>query len=80
MIFWNLHMRQRLRRACTRVHSQFSIDGYGMSSMQMDSFCVSQLEPQFWKMALLYTSLYKQTNLTNLLSCLTLWFAWLFLK
>ena len=27
---------KRLRRACARVHSQFSIYGYGMSSMQMD--------------------------------------------
>ena len=31
-----------------------------------------------WKKALLYISLYKQTNLANLLSCLTLWFAGFF--
>ena len=35
-------------------------------------------ETTTWKKALLYVSLYKQTNLANLLSCLTLWFAWLF--
>ena len=57
-------MRQRLRRACARVHSQFSIDGYGMSNMQMDQFCVSRLKPQLGK-GPLYISLYKQTNLTK---------------
>ena len=33
---------------------------------------------QLGKKALLYISLYKQPHLANLLSCLTLWFAWLF--
>ena len=33
---------------------------------------------QLGKKALLYISLYKQTHLANLLSCLRLWFAWLF--
>ena len=33
-----------------------------------------------WKKALLYKSLYKQTYLAHLLSCLTLWFVWLFLS
>ena len=34
--FGTYNVRQRLRVACAMVHSQFSIDGYGMSSMQMD--------------------------------------------
>ena len=39
---------------------------------------VSTTQTTTWKKALLYISLYKQTYLANLLSCLTLWFVWLF--
>ena len=75
-------MRQRLRRACASLHSQFSIDGSGMSSIT--TFMLNGLilchttQTTTWKKALLYISLYKQTNLANLLSCLTLWFACFF--
>ena len=77
-------MRQRLRRACASLHSQFSIDGSGMSSITdfmlngLILCLTTQTTP--WKNALLYISLYEQTNLANLLSCLTLWFAWFFLS
>ena len=60
-----------------------SIDGSGMSSII--AFMLNGLilclttQTTTWKKALLYISLYKQTNLANLLSCLMLlWFAWLF--
>ena len=77
-------MRQRLRRACASLHSEFSIDGSGMSSIT--AFLLNGLilclttQNTTWKKTLLRISLFKQTNLANLLSCLTLWFAWLFLK
>ena len=82
--FGTYNVRQRLRRACTSLHSQFSIDGSGMSSIM--AFMLNGLilclttQTTTWKRELLYISLYKQTNLANLLSCLTLWLAWLFLK
>ena len=75
-------MQQRLRQACASVHSQFSIDGSGMSSIT--AFMVNGLilflttQTTTWEKAILYISLYKQTNLANLLSSLTQWFAWLF--
>ena len=62
-------MRQRLRRACASLHSQFSIDGSGMSSIT--AFMLNGLilcltsQTTTWKKALLYISLYKQTNLAN---------------
>ena len=59
-----------------------SIDGSGMSSItafMLNGFILYlTTKTATWKKALLYISLYKQTNLANLLSCLTLWFAWLF--
>ena len=82
--FGTYNVRQRLRRACESVHSQFSIDGSGMSSIT--AFMLNGLilclttQTTTRKRALMYISLYKQTNLANLLSCLTLRFAWLFLK
>ena len=82
--FSTYNVRQRLRWACASLHSQFSIDGSGMSSIT--AFMLNGLilclttQTTTWKKALLYISLYKQTNLANLLSCLTLWFAWLFFK
>ena len=75
-------MRQRLRRACACLHSQFSIDGSCMSSIA--AFIMNGLilclatQTTTWKKALLYISLYKQTNLASLLSCLTLWSACFF--
>ena len=56
-----------------------SVDGSGMSSIT--AFMLNGLilclttQTTLWKKALLYISLHKQTNLANLLSCLTLWFA-----
>ena len=81
--FGTYNVRQRLRRACASVHFQYSIDGSGMSSItafMLNGSLILCLETQTttWKMALLYISLYKQTYLVNLLSCLTLRFAWLF--
>ena len=60
-----------------------SIVGSGMSSItafMLNGSLILCLTTQTttWKKALLYISLYKQTNLANLLSCLTLWFARLF--
>ena len=87
IISWYLgtyNVRQRLRRACASLHSQFSIDGPGMSSI--NAFILNGLilchttQTTTWKKTLLYISLYKQTNLANLLSCLTLWFACVFLS
>ena len=82
MIFLVLTTCDRLRRAHASLHSQFSIDGSGMSSI--NAFMLNGLilclttKTTTWKKALLYISLYKQTNLANLLSCLRLLFAWLF--
>ena len=73
MIFGYL---QGATKTQTSLHSQFSIDGSGMSSI--NAFMLNGLilchttQTTTWKKALLYISLYKQTNLANLLSCLTL--------
>ena len=81
-LYYSYNVRQRLRRACASVHFQYSIDGSGLSSIT--AFMLNGLvlclrtQTTTWKKALLYISLYKQTYLANLLSCLTLWFAWLF--
>ena len=60
-------MRQRLRRAGASLHSQVSIDGSGMSSItafMLDGLILClPLQTTSWKKALLYISLYKQTNL-----------------
>ena len=79
------NVRQRLRRACASVHFQYSIDGSGMSSItafMLNGSLILCLTTQTttWKKALLYISLYRQTYIVNLLSCLTLCFAWLFFK
>ena len=81
--FGTFNVRQRLRRACASVHFHYSIDGSGMSSItafMLNGSLILCLTTQTttWKKALLYISLYKQTYLVNLLSCLTLWFAWPF--
>ena len=66
-------MRQRLRRACASLHSQFSIDGFDMSSitafMLNGLFLCLTTQTTTWKKALLYISLYEQTNLANSVSC-----------
>ena len=74
--FGTYNVRQRLRRACASMHSQFSVDGSGMSSIT--AFMLNGLilclttQTTTWKRALLYISSYKQTNLANLLCFLTL--------
>ena len=82
-IFWYLQRATKTQTACASVHFQYSIDGSGMSSItafMLNGSLILCLTTQTttWKKALLYISLYKQTNLVNLLSCLTLWFTWLF--
>ena len=69
--FGTYNVRQRYRRACASLHSQFSIDGSGMSSITAFMLnglilCVT-IQTTTWKRALLYISLYKQTNLASLL-------------
>ena len=84
MIFWYLQRATKTQTSPAILHSQFNIDGSGMSSIT--AFMLNGLilclatQTTTWKKALLYISLYKQTYVANLLSCLTLWFAWLFLK
>ena len=83
--FGTNNVRQRLRRACASVHFQYSIDGSGMSSItafMLNGSLILCLTTQTTtlKKGPLYISLYKQTYLVNLLSCLTLLFAWLFFK
>ena len=81
--FGTYNVRQILRRACASVHFHYSIDGSGMSNItafMLNGSLILCLTAQTttWKKALLYISLYKQTYLVYLLSCLTLWFAWPF--
>ena len=82
--FGTYNVRQRLRRDCASLHSQFSIDSSGMSSIT--AFMLNGLilcltsQTTIWKKALLYISLYKQHNLANLFSSLNLRFACLFFK
>ena len=76
--FGTYNVRERLRRACRMhwwlrkvKHHRFYVEWF-------INYVSHDLKPQLGKKALLYISLYKQTYLVNLLSCLTLRFAWLF--
>ena len=64
--FGTYNVRQSLRRVYASLHSQFSIDGSGMPSITAFKLNGLILCPSTnattWKKALLYISLYKQTN------------------
>ena len=80
MIF-SYNVRQTQTSLRKSAFLNLSIDGSGMSSIT--AFMLNGLilclttQTTTWKKALLYISLYKQTNLANLLSCLKLCVAWL---
>ena len=82
--FGTYNVRQRLRRDCASLHSQ--VKHWWLWYVKHHRFYVEWINfvshdsNHNLEKALLYISFYKQTNLANLLSCLTLWFAWLFFK
>ena len=66
MIFWYLQGATKSQTSLRKSHSQFSIDGSGMSNITAFKLNGLILCPSTyattWKKALLYISLYKQTN------------------